>query len=66
VRPGVDRAGQAAVGHRVQHRVVAAPYLLGSLADRLGLTAAFAIEPVLIGLCLLLLVAGLRAARRVG
>ncbi|MFL6131608.1 MAG: hypothetical protein ACJ72A_02330, partial [Nocardioidaceae bacterium] len=41
--------------------VVAAPYLLGSLADRVGLTTAFGIEPVLIGLCLLLLLAGLRA-----
>jgi MFS family permease len=29
--------------------VVAAPYLLGSLADHLGLHAAFTVEPVLIG-----------------
>jgi MFS family permease len=43
--------------------VIAAPYLLGSLADRLGLATAFAIEPVLIGLCLLLLFLGLRLAR---
>jgi MFS family permease len=43
--------------------VIGAPYLLGSLADPFGLTSAFAIEPVLICLCLLLLVAGLRAAR---
>jgi MFS family permease len=43
--------------------VIGAPFLLGSLADPLGLTAAFAIEPVLICLCLLLLVAGLRAGR---
>jgi MFS family permease len=43
--------------------VVGAPYLLGRLADRLGLTSAFAIEPVLICLCLLLLVVGLRAGR---
>jgi MFS family permease len=43
--------------------VVAAPYLLGSLADHLGLTAAFAIEPVLIVASALLLLAGLRAAR---
>jgi MFS family permease len=43
--------------------VITAPYTLGSLADRLGLTAAFAIEPVLIALCLLLMVAGLRARR---
>jgi hypothetical protein len=33
------------------------------VADRVGLTTAFVIEPVLIGLCLLLLVAGLRARR---
>jgi fucose permease len=42
----------------------AAPYLLGSLADRYGLTAAFALEPVLIGACVLLLLAGLRARRQ--
>jgi MFS family permease len=40
--------------------VIAAPYLLGSLADQLGLHAAFTIEPVLIGLAALLLLAGLR------
>ena len=44
--------------------VIAAPYLLGSFADHLGLHAAFAIEPVLIGACALLLLAGLRLARR--
>ena len=42
---------------------IVAPYLLGSLADRFGLAGAFAIEPVLLGLCLLMLVAGLRARR---
>ncbi|WP_250007779.1 sugar MFS transporter [Actinoplanes sp. M2I2] len=36
------------------------PYLLGSLADRHGLTTAFALEPVLIVLCLGLLWTGLR------
>jgi fucose permease len=41
--------------------VIVAPYLLGTLADQLGLHAAFAVEPVLIGMCALLLVAGLRA-----
>lgn len=46
--------------------VIAAPYLLGSLADHLGLHAAFTIEPVLIGACALLLVAGLRLGRRAG
>ena len=44
--------------------VMGAPYLLGNLADHLGLSAAFAIEPVLIGLCLVLLVTGLRARQR--
>lgn len=43
--------------------VIAAPYLLGSLADHLGLRAAFTIEPVLIGACAVLLVAGRRLAR---
>jgi predicted MFS family arabinose efflux permease len=42
----------------------ASPVLLGSLADRHGLTAAFALEPALIGICVLLLWAGLRARRR--
>lgn len=40
--------------------VVAFPYLLGSLADHLGLHAAFTIELVLIGACAVLLLAGLR------
>jgi MFS family permease len=38
--------------------VIASPYLLGSLADHLGLRTAFAIEPVLIGSCAVLLLAG--------
>jgi cyanate permease len=41
----------------------ASPYLLGSLADRHGLAAAFALEPVLIGICVLMLWGGLRARR---
>jgi cyanate permease len=41
----------------------AAPLLLGRLADSCGLAPAFALEPVLVGLCLLLLRAGLRARR---
>jgi cyanate permease len=41
----------------------ASPYLLGSLADRHGLAVAFALEPALIALCVLLLWAGLRAHR---
>jgi MFS family permease len=44
--------------------VITAPYLLGSLADHVGLRAAFTIEPVLIGISALLLPAGLKAARR--
>jgi len=44
--------------------VVAAPYLLGSLADHVGLHVAFTIVPVLIGVCAVLLPAGLRLARR--
>jgi MFS family permease len=43
--------------------VIAAPYLLGSLADHVGLHAAFTVEPVLIGAAALLLLAGLRPAR---
>jgi MFS family permease len=43
--------------------VIAAPYLLGTLADHFGLRAAFTIEPVLIGAAALLLAAGLRLAR---
>jgi MFS family permease len=43
----------------------ASPYLLGSLADQHGLAAAFALEPVLIGSCLLLLWTGART-RRIG
>jgi MFS family permease len=45
--------------------VTVAPYLLGGLADHVGLRAAFAIEVVLIGISALLLVAGLRARGRV-
>ena len=45
--------------------VIVAPYLLGSLADRLGLRSAFAIEPVLIALSAVLLVAGLKASGHV-
>jgi cyanate permease len=43
--------------------VVTAPYLLGSLADHLGLTAAFTVEPVLVVGSAVLLLAGLRAGR---
>jgi hypothetical protein len=40
----------------------ASPFLLGCLADQHGLAAAFTLEPALIGVCLLLLWAGLRSA----
>jgi hypothetical protein len=53
-------AGLLLAGWRAGVLVIAAPYLLGSLADHLGLRTAFAIEPALIGLCALLLVAGLQ------
>ena len=43
--------------------VIAAPCVPGSLADHLGLHAAFAIEPALIGACGVLLPAGLRLGR---
>ena len=46
--------------------VIAAPYLLGSLADHLGLHAAFTIEPVLIAVATVLLLTGLRLARPAG
>jgi predicted MFS family arabinose efflux permease len=39
------------------------PFLLGALADRYGLTTGFALEPVLISLCILLLWGGIRARR---
>ncbi|MCG5466819.1 MFS transporter [Micromonospora sp. NPDC053740] len=39
------------------------PFLLGNLADQYGLVTAFALEPVLIGVCLVLLWGGLRARR---
>ncbi len=42
--------------------VVAAPFLLGILADHFGLHAAFTVEPVLIGAAAVLLLAGLRLA----
>ena len=43
--------------------VIAAPYLLGTLADSTGLTSAFTIEPVLAAACVLLLIGGRYAER---
>jgi len=40
--------------------------MLGRLADHFGLHVAFAIEPVLIGACALLLLAGMRLGVRDG
>jgi cyanate permease len=42
----------------------ASPFVLGGLADRVGLFAAFAVEPVLIAASAALLCGGLRARRR--
>ena len=58
--PGNEDAANARIQLLGGGFVVVAPYLLGRLADQLGLRAAFTIEPVLIGACALLLVAGLR------
>ncbi len=62
--PGNEDAANARIQMLGGMFVIAAPYLLGSLADDLGLRAAFTIEPVLIGACALLLVAGLRPDSR--
>ena len=58
--PGNEDAANARIQLLGGMFVIVAPYLLGSLADDLGLRAAFTIEPVLIAACALLLVAGLR------
>ncbi len=44
--------------------VLVAPVVLGGLADRAGLTAAFSVELLLLALCLALLVAGTRRCDR--
>jgi fucose permease len=62
--PGNGDAAQAAVQLLGGICVIAGPYLLGSLADALGLRAAFAIEPALIVMSALLLAAGRRAGHR--
>ena len=61
--PGNEDAANARIQVLGGMFVIVAPYLLGSLADDLGLRAAFTIEPVLIAACALLLVAGLRLTR---
>ena len=45
-------------------RAAAGPVLLGSLADQHGITAAFALEPALVGICVLLLWRGSRSHQR--
>jgi MFS family permease len=62
--PGNGGAANAAAQLLGGALVIVAPYLLGSLADHLGLRAAFIIEPVLIVISALLLLTGLKAARR--
>ncbi len=61
--PGHGDAANARVQLLGGVLVVTAPYLLGSLADHLGLTAAFTVEPVLVVGSAVLLLAGLRAGR---
>jgi len=62
--PGHGDTANARVGLLGGVIVIAAPYLLGSLADQVGLRAAFTVEPALIGACAVLLLAGLRLTRR--
>jgi MFS family permease len=62
--PGSGDRAQAVIQLLGGALVITAPLLLGSLADHLGLRAAFATELVLIGMSALLLLAGLTAARR--
>jgi fucose permease len=61
--PGHGDAANARVQLLGGVLVVTAPYLLGSLADHLGLTAAFTVEPVLVAGSAVLLLAGLRAGQ---
>jgi MFS family permease len=61
--PGHGDTANARVGLLGGVIVIAAPYLLGSLADHVGLRAAFTVEPALIGACAVLLLAGLRLAQ---
>jgi MFS family permease len=61
--PGRGDTAQAVIQLLGGGLVITAPLLLGSLADRLGLHAAFATDLVLIAASALLLLVGLRAAR---
>ena len=62
--PGNGDTAQSAIQLLGGALVLAAPFLLGSLADHLGLHAAFAVDLALIGASAVLLAAGLKAARR--
>ena len=61
--PGNEDAANARIQLLGGVFVIVAPFLLGSLADGLGLRAAFTVEPVLIAASAFLLVAGLRVGR---
>jgi MFS family permease len=60
--PGNGDTAQSAVQLLGGALVVVAPFLLGGLADHIGLRAAFAIELVCIGASAVLLAAGLKTA----
>jgi fucose permease len=66
VGAAADRADAAAA--RVQlligAAVIAGPLALGTLSDEVGVVSAFAVEPVLLALAVVLLVLGRRAADR--
>ena len=62
--PGHGDTANARAGLLAGVIVIVAPYLLGRLADQVGLRAAFTVVPVLIGACAVLLLTGLRVARR--
>jgi len=62
--PGNGDTAQSAIQLLGGGLVLTAPFLLGSLADRLGLHTAFAVDLALIGASAVLLAAGLRATRR--
>ncbi|PZS16151.1 MAG: hypothetical protein DLM54_11645 [Acidimicrobiales bacterium] len=51
-------AARRGAGHRF-------PLLLGTLADHVGLSTAFAVEPVLLIISAVLLLAGTRASRTI-
>jgi MFS family permease len=62
--PGNEDAANAATQLVVGVLAVAAPYLLGLLADAFGLHAAFSVELGFVGLSAVLLFTGFGAARR--